>query len=63
MSPKTRSLGGTIRTLSVSLLAVAALVAGVFINRHRQASPSPEAQPHNGVDDAVQLEALRQAGI
>ena len=52
-----------IRTLSVSLLAAAALVAGVFFNRSRQPTPIPELDTGNGVEDAVQLEALRRAGI
>lgn len=58
-----RTSGGTIRTLSVSLLAVAAIVAGVFFNRSRQPAPTPELDTGNGVEDAVQLEALRRAGI
>ena len=55
--------GGPIRTLSVSLLAVAALVAGVLFNRSRQPSPAPSPDIDAGNGDAVQLEALREAGI
>jgi hypothetical protein len=52
-----------IRTLSVSLLATAALVAGILLNRSRQPTPAPEITADNGVGDAVELEALRRAGI
>lgn len=54
--------GGTIRTLSVSLLAVAALAAGVLLSRNRP-SETPQLDPDSGVEDAVRLEALRRAGI
>ncbi|MGK7311174.1 MAG: hypothetical protein ACN0LA_02960 [Candidatus Longimicrobiales bacterium M2_2A_002] len=57
--------GGTIRALSVSLLAVVALVAGLVLNRSRQ----PDSQAH-GIqadspesDGVVRLDAIRQAGI
>lgn len=57
--------GGTIRALSVSLVAVIALVAGLVLNRSRQ----PDAPAH-GIqadspesDGVVRLDALRQAGI
>jgi hypothetical protein len=49
--------------LSVSLLAVAAVAAGILLNRSRQPSPTPEIAVDNGVEDAVELEALRRAGI
>lgn len=52
-----------IRTLSVSLLAATALVAGILLNRSRQLAPAPEVPSDNGVGDAVELEALRRAGI
>ncbi len=56
-------MGGTIRTLSVSLLAVAALAAGMLLSRTRQPSDPPQVQTDNGVEDAIQLQALRRAGI
>jgi hypothetical protein len=49
--------------LSVSLLAVAAVVAGVFFNRSRQSAPTPEVDTDTGGEKALQLEALRRAGI
>ena len=55
--------GGTIRTLSVSLLAVVALAAGLLLNRSRQPAPTPQVEADNGVEDALQLEALRRAGF
>ena len=52
-----------IRTLSVSLLAVAAVVTGLLVNRTRQTAPTSTEDSDVGVADAHQLEALREAGI
>lgn len=55
--------GGTIRTISVSLLAVAALLAGIVLTRSRQ-QPVPDNGNEEGVErTAVSLEELRQAGF
>ena len=58
--------GGTIRTLSVSLLAVLAMVAGLILSRSRHPANSPVQEVEADSDDAdgmLSLEALRQAGI
>jgi hypothetical protein len=55
--------GGPIRTISVSLLAVAALIAGIFLTRARQ-QPAPDAVSDEGIQrTTVSLEELRQAGF
>jgi hypothetical protein len=52
-----------IRTFSVSLLAVAALVLSVFFTRGRQPN-APAAAADDGVErTAVSLEELRRAGF
>jgi hypothetical protein len=50
----------TIRTLSVSLLAVAAIAASMLLTRHREASAPP--QP-DSPSDARELDAIRAAGL
>ena len=57
--------GGTIRTLSVSLLAVVAIAAGIVLNRSRQSdAPAHEIQADSPESDGVvRLDAIRQAGI
>ncbi len=58
------SPGGTIRTLSVSLLAMAAVVLGIFMNRFRlPTQPKPAVESEAGPEDGLQLEALRRAGF
>ncbi|MDX1673840.1 MAG: hypothetical protein R3314_03465 [Longimicrobiales bacterium] len=48
--------------MSVSLLAAAALVAGIFFSRSRTPT-AVELEPEADPGDAIQLEALRRAGI
>jgi hypothetical protein len=58
------SPGGTIRTLSVSLLAMAAVFIGVIMNRFRPPTRTvPAVDSDVGVEDTLQLEALRRAGF
>lgn len=54
-----------IRTISVSLLAVAAVAASVLLTRSRQTRPALENVQVNRVQDqeVVSLDALRQAGF
>lgn len=55
-------MGGTIRTISVSLLAIVAVVAGILLSRTRQPESSPGGE--EGVERAaVSLEELRRAGF
>jgi hypothetical protein len=48
-----------IRTLSVSLLAVAAIAASLLLTRHREASSTPS----DAQSDARELDAIRAAGL
>jgi len=52
-----------IRTFSVSLLAVAALVLSVFFTRARQPVSAPEAVDDGVARAAVSLDELRRAGF
>jgi hypothetical protein len=54
--------GGAIRTISVSLLAVAAITAGIFFARTRN-TPDPEMEKPKVLEDTASLEALRSAGF
>lgn len=65
-SPIASTRGGTIRTLSVSLLAVLAMVAGIILSRSRHPATAPAHEVEadgEEPDGLVRLEALRQAGI
>jgi hypothetical protein len=54
--------GGAIRTISVSLLAVVAVIAGVLLSRTRQ--PPATGVKDDGIErPAVSLEELRRAGF
>jgi hypothetical protein len=54
--------GGAIRTISVSLLAVVAVIAGVLLSRTRQ-PPAAEIKDDGIERPAVSLEELRRAGF
>lgn len=57
-------MGGTIRTISVSLLAVAAIAASLLLSRAREPQTNQGVKVDEGVEGgAVELEALRRAGF
>jgi hypothetical protein len=55
--------GGIIRTISVSLLAVAAIAASIVFARVRQLPETDGLTRVNVLEDAATLEALRAAGF
>jgi hypothetical protein len=52
-----------IRTLSVSLVAVAAIAASLLLTRSRDVSDAASTQPLGGQQGKIQLDALRAAGL
>lgn len=63
-SPSNLHPGGPIRTLGVSLMAIAAVAVGVILSKQRQERPTPGITiPAGGVQPAeVKLDAIRAAG-
>jgi hypothetical protein len=59
-SPEPVGQEAVIRTLSVSLLAVAAIAASLFLGRHREAPTTPDTDTTSA---ARQLDAIRAAGL
>lgn len=55
--------GGSIRTISVSLLAIAAVAASVVFSRARHPRPVAEDEVTNGPVEGLSLDAIRQAGF
>lgn len=64
-SAKPISAGGVIRTLGVSLLAVAALAVGVVLSKQRQERGAPVVPMQSGEARPVtpSLDAIRSAGF
>jgi hypothetical protein len=60
---ETSEPGGAIRTISVSLLAAAAIAVSVFFAKTRQAHVAEEIQKSDAVEGSISLEAIRAAGI
>ena len=60
--PQNPKPGGTIRTISVSLIAIAAVAASVVFTRGRQPRPV-EDEVQAGPVEGVSLDAIRQAGF
>lgn len=61
---RTLTAGGTIRTISVSLIAAAAVAASLLFSRARQPPQPVEEDVQNGtVEGALSLDAIRQAGF
>jgi hypothetical protein len=57
-------MGGTIRTISVSVLAIVAIAAGLLFSRSREHQTLQGVKVDEGVEGgAVELEALRRAGF
>lgn len=59
---KTYSPEARIRTLSVSLLAVAAIAASVLLSRNRQEKAADESAPEH-LSAHTPLDAIRAAGL
>lgn len=56
--------GGTIRTISVSLLAIVAIAASLLFSRSREPQTVEHIKVDEGVEGgAVELDALRRAGF
>jgi hypothetical protein len=66
-APLTSADGGLIRTLGVSLIAIAAIVASLTVARQRQdAAPAPEGEKrpqHSPTPSRLDLDQLRAAGM
>ena len=52
-----------IRTISVSLIAVAALAASVLLTKTRQPRPVEGEVQNGSVEGTLSLDAIRQAGF
>lgn len=63
MYPFTLPLELMFRALSVGLVAVTAVVAGLVVNRSRQSSPPTAAESEPAAADEIRLDALRKAGF
>jgi hypothetical protein len=59
----TRTTGGVIRTISVSLIAIAAVAASVLFSKARQPRPVEDEVQSGPVEGAISLDAIRQAGF
>lgn len=55
--------GGPIRTISVSLLTVAAIAASVVVSKARQPRPDAEDLRKEAVEGTISLDDIRQAGF
>lgn len=55
--------GGTIRTISVSLLAVAAVTLSVFFARTRQTQNVEQVKEDDAIEGGFSLDQVRAAGF